>query len=287
MFEAALKEMQQSGQGCWGPRGFQDYCRENGFRAPDTAQFISVDTRLRLQPELVKAECMVFRLGIPEGERNTQFGLAKCVDGWEDYFLLDDWLFRKVPPEMFLPTAPARHLFPFQLLPTFTETSLVNLALASGLMGHALRLEEPDLALAAATGQSTLSFQFRPHEQASAVWAHGRGQVEIDSLFTARREGRETVFIVESKAGAEFDCLAKHKLLYPMLAIRQKVPSYMPVVPVYLRVVKEADGYHFYFAECKLELGKDGVAVLSNLKPVVMSHFVIGLFQWSAECSRV
>jgi hypothetical protein len=33
------------------------------------------------------------------------------------------------------------------------------------------------------------------------------------------------------KAGDDFDSLAKHKLLYPAVALRGGVPEYMPLVP--------------------------------------------------------
>ena len=88
------------------------------------------------------------------------------------------------------------------------------------------------------------------------------------------------MFIVESKAAGDLDSLAKHKLLYPLLAIRGKVPHYMPVVPVYLRVVQREDGYHFYFAECVLaESAGDDVPVLSDLRAVSKKHYVLRLFQ--------
>ena len=280
MFECALEEMKKSGLPHWGPKSFQGYCNDRGVKAPKTADYISIDSRKSLAPELRNAQCMVFRLGAPEGERNTHFGLAKCSHGWGDYFLLDDTLFGSLAPEVFIPTVSFRHLFPFYLLPEFTETSLVNLALASGLMAHALGLDEQTLPLATATGQSTHTFRFRPRIGMEEPWTHSRGQVEIDSLFIARRGGKETVFIVESKAAGELDSLAKHKLLYPLLAIRGKVPHYMPVIPVYLRVVQREDGYHFYFAECELAKRADGdLPVLTGLQAVSQKHFVLRLFQ--------
>jgi len=280
MFKTAILEMQENGASCWGPKSFQRYCQETGVTAANTAQHISIDSLGRLHPSLREQNCMVFRLGSPEGERNTHFGLSKCVTGWDDYFLLDVPLFGEVPPEMFIPTVSFRQLFPFYLLPSFTETSLVNLALASGLMAHALGLDEQTLPLASATGQSTFTFKFKPRPGEEAPWEHSRGQVEIDSLFTAKRAGKETVFVVESKAGDELDSLAKHKLLYPLLAIRGQVPVYMPVVPVYLRVVRRADGYHFFFAECEMpQMKADASEVLSELRAVSRKHFVIRLFQ--------
>jgi hypothetical protein len=280
MFEAALKEMQKSGLPHWGPKSFQGYCNDTGVKAPKTADYISIDSVKSLAPELRNAQCMVFRLGAPEGERNTHFGLAKCTHGWRDYFLLDDALFGNLAPEVFIPTASFRHLFAFFLLPELTETSLVNLALASGLMSHALGLDEQTLPLATATGQSTHTFRFKPRIGMEEPWTHSRGQVEIDSLFAARRGGKETAFIIESKAAGDLDSLAKHKLLYPLLAIRGKVPSYMPVVSVYLRVVQKKDGYHFYFAECELTEPAGGdVPVLTDLQAVSKKHFVLRLSQ--------
>ena len=95
---------------------------------------------------------------------------------------------------MFIPMVPFRHLFPFSLLQRFTETSLVNLALASGLMAHALQLDDQTLPLATATGQSTFSFRLSSSRTHSGLWEHARGQVEIDSVFSARRGGKETDF---------------------------------------------------------------------------------------------
>jgi hypothetical protein len=278
MFEAALKEMEESGRPYWGPSSFQGYCMAQGLTAKKTADHISIDSQARLAPELKNAKCIVLRLGAPEGERNTHFGLSQCATGWDDYFLFDEEVFGTAVPEMFIPTVSYRHLFPFCLLPAFTETSLINLALASGLMAHALGLDEPSLPLATATGQSTHTFYFRPRIEARPPWLHSRGQVEIDSLFSARRGGQETVFLVESKASATIDSLAKHKLVYPLLAIRNQVPRYMDIVPVYLRAVESADGLHFYVAECRFADPEDGGApVLADLRTVSAKHFVLRL----------
>jgi hypothetical protein len=203
--------------------------------------------------------------------------LAKSFNDWSDYFLLDDTIFRDAEPEMFIPMVPFRQLFPFSLLQRFTETSLVNLALASGLLAHALQLDGQRLPLATATGQSTFTFEFRPHEKISALWRHTRGQVEIDSVFTARRDTKETVFVVESKFAEKLGSLAKHKLLYPVLAIRSQVPRYMDVAAVYMRAIRAADGFHFYIAECRFGNDPDGVAVLSTLSAATKAHFVLRL----------
>ena len=126
---------------------------------------------------------MVFRLGAAEGEQNTQFALARHVNGWEDYFLLDDVVFSSAGAEVFIPSVSMKELFAFQLLPALTESSYVNLALASGLLAHALRLDDERSAHVPATGQSTFSFQVHPHAAHAVRWNHRRGQVEIDALF--------------------------------------------------------------------------------------------------------
>ncbi|MFC1708313.1 hypothetical protein ACFL59_16090, partial [Planctomycetota bacterium] len=82
---------------------------------------------------------MVFRLGSPPGSRTTSFALARAVDGWGDYFLFDDELFGDVDTKTFSPTS-SDDLLAYQLLPVLTERSVVNLAVASGLLDEALRL---------------------------------------------------------------------------------------------------------------------------------------------------
>jgi len=201
VFEIALREMDSIGLPTFGPISFQFYIAKNALEPARTWQAISVDQRERLAPELQAAQTMVFRLGAPSGARYTHFALAKCHGGWSDYFLEDT------------------QLFAFQLLPALTETSLVNLAVASGLLHHALDLDEPQTTIIPATGQSTFSFHFRPHPAYGICWTHDRGQVEMDALFVARRSGAEALFVVEAKSGRTFSNIAKHKLVYPCLAL--------------------------------------------------------------------
>jgi hypothetical protein len=52
-----------------------------------------------------------------------------------------------------------------------------------------------------------------------------------------------------------------NKLLYPLLAMRRKVPRYIPIVPVYLRAVRGADGLRFYVAECEYRGSLDNITV--------------------------
>lgn len=250
LFDLALRELESSGQGFSAPNGFQEYAVRAGFDRERTAAKISVDSLDSLAPELKEANTMVFRLGSPPGSKTTRFALAKHLSGWTDYFLFDERIFSSLSIESFIPTVPVSALYAFDLLPSFTESSVVNLALASGLLGHALRLDHGFLPSAPATGQTTYSFPVRPHTGLAVEWAHERGQVEIDALFVARRAGRDTVFLVEAKTSPKFSTLAKHKLVYPLRALNAEVPHYVDICPVYLRVLKSDRALHFYVAVC-------------------------------------
>jgi hypothetical protein len=99
-------------------------------------------------------------------------------------------------------------LYTFMLLPGFTETSVVNLALASGLLPYALDVDATYTPSVPATGQSVFSFPVKPNSKLGAEWFHQRGQVEIDALFVARRRSKETLFLVEVKCSNNFESLA-------------------------------------------------------------------------------
>jgi hypothetical protein len=277
IFEHAIREMQSSQRRVFGPVSFQSYLKSAGIDDTKTAPNISIDNLRRLHPILRDARTMVFRLGAPEGERNTHFALAEYVHDWTDYFFIDDQIFKDIGPEAFISPVPFRRLYAFHLLPSFTETSLVNLAAASGLLAHALKLEDQDLFFTPATGQSTYSFEVRPHPKLGVTWKHSKGQVQIDAVFIARRAGKETVFIVEAKAGNDLDSLAKHKIVYPLLALRPQLPPYLPVVGVYLRALCQNDGIHFYLAECDFEAGGDSLAIASLQAKCLGRYVVAGI----------
>ena len=275
IFAHALELMRTQGTQIFGPASFQGYLSENSLREARTWQAISVDSFSRLAPELRAEGVMVFRLGASNHGPHTQFALIRYRGGWEDFFLIDDGLFASISPEIFLPSVQTRELFAFQLLPALTETSFVNLALASGLLGHALGLDDGRSSLVPATGQSTFSFDVRPREDLNEKWHHRNGQVEIDALFVGERQGKPHLFIVEAKASKDFGSLAKHKLVYPMLALRAVVPKYLPLVPVYLRVIPAPDGLHFCVCECSHSgQSTDGPSV-DSLRPLRVSRFVL------------
>lgn len=273
IFRPALEQMASARTDSFGPASFQGYLKANRLEPTKTWDAISVDNLGRLSPELRDAGVMVFRLGVSGDRRHTAFALASCKNGWDDYFLQDRKLFSTVEPESFVPSGVDRDLLAFRLLPALTETSFVNLALASGLLGAALGLDDPLRPIIPATGKSTFTFQFRPHPLINATWTHDRGQVEIDAIFVARRAGRDVLFVVEEKTTSDPDMLAKHKLVYPVVALVGSVPAEMEVVPVYLRALPKRGMIEFLVCECTVD--REHPVAISSLAPASVPKRVI------------
>lgn len=266
IFSKLLAQMELENTSILPPVNFQTYATSIGTKAK-TAPSISIDSYSKLPKELKAANTMVLRLGSQKGCNQTHFSLIK-TSNVKKFFFDDNALFSSLKPELYLPNVSIRSLFAFQLLPKVTETSVVNLALASGLMAEALGFEKDHNVIIPATGQSTFSFQFKPLTHNDTVLEHIDGQVEIDALFVAKRNGKEHLFVVEAKHGNKLDSLAKHKLLYPALSVLQKLPPSMPIVPVYLRSVKTENGIDFYIAECPAIVNNDdGLYCLEQFSP--------------------
>ncbi|MBH0078802.1 DUF6997 domain-containing protein [Pseudoalteromonas sp. NZS11] len=266
LFQNIVLEMQANKQNVSSAQSFQKYVSTNNLKA-NTAASISIDSRKKLPKTLRDYNTMVLRLGSRLGDNQTYFSLVKSSD-INDFFFNDQALFGQLQPELFLPNVSIRSLFAFQLLPKVTETSVVNLAIASGLMAEALNLKDDKTIVVPATGQSTFTFKFKPLDNEDVVLEHINGQVEIDAVFVAKRDGKEHLFVIEAKHGDKFDSLAKHKLLYPSLSLLQKLPSSMPIVPVYLRSIKTENGINFYIAECPCIVNQqDELYSLDTLSP--------------------
>ena len=73
--------------------------------------------------------------------------------------------------------------------------------------------------------------------------------MEIDGVLTARRNGRDCLFIVEAKHG-DLDSLSKTKLLYPYLALLSYVPNGMPVMLLYIRATTTESDIIYNIVEC-------------------------------------
>ena len=272
IFYAAVHEMNAKGLSIYGPKSFKAYMRENKLPEKGTAANISVDSIEKLNLELRENKLMILRLGAKKGERETSFVLVRLSNSWSDFFLIDKDLTNDIKPTLFISQMSQRELFPFQLLPKLTETSMVNLAIGSGLIAEAIGLDKGSANTTFATGQSTFTFDFKAVEQSSETLTHQNGQVEIDALLLGRRKGEETLVIIEAKHGkSQGQSLAKHKLFYPVQALKNSVPSYVKVLPIYLKTWIEDYDIHFLVTECEVQVEN----VLSTLNPANTTHFVI------------
>ena len=266
LFDDALNEMR--GSSTLEPRSFVKYAKQAGFSNVKTADAISVQSLRNLAPELRSADVMVFRLGSKVGARGTIFALAKHTGSWDEYFLRDENVFAGCQIH---PVAGRREgMRIFDILPRTTETSLVNVAVASGILNEALQIDSESGAIVNATAQGTYTFNVRPHQELDACWPHNSGQVEIDGAFVAKRNGVETIFVVEAKVSSGFESLSKHKIAYPMLAIENSLAESPPIVGVYLRVVRKLSGFDFFVAECQFSSFQHEI---SSLKPVRISAY--------------
>ncbi|MFY8349123.1 DUF6997 domain-containing protein [Pseudoalteromonas sp. SSM20] len=266
VFSKLLAQMESENTEITLPISFQNYAASVGSKA-QTAPSISIDSYSKLPKELKASNTMALRLGSRKGCKQTRFSLIK-TNNVKQFFFDDNALFSSLTPELYLPNVSIRSLFAFQLLPKVTETSVVNLALASGLLAEALNFEKDQNIIVPATGQSIFTFKFKPLLHNETVLEHIDGQVEIDAIFVAKRNGKEHLFVVEAKHGDKLDTLAKHKLLYPVLSVLQKLPPSMPIVPVYLRSVKKENGIDFYIAECPAIVNRDDeLYCLEQLNP--------------------
>ena len=257
IFEKALSEMSSQGEPYLSPQSFKDFQIEH-FGAhvyTRTAEAISIQELSRLAAPLRQRHVMVFRLG---GASTSMFALAQAPDRIEDFFIVDAEL-DSPSREVFLPAVPYSDLFQFSIVGSLTEANAVNLALASGILGHALSLDEPSPRSSPATGQTTYNFDVVPVPN-GPTWKHDRGQVEIDAMFVAHRNGTPSVFVVEAKSGQR-GTLAKYKLTYACAALAGagNLPTGMEIVPIYVRSWEEHGLVVYRIAECNSYRSKQDV----------------------------
>ena len=269
-FTYALAEQPATGFWLYGPEIFRTYCGRHGVRA-DTASTISVDHARSLARELREAGTMVLRLGAGHGDGDARGQAAFALVRHEDlslapFFLIDDDIFTG-RLETFIPDRSMRALFPFGLLPKLSETSLLTLAHASGLMAEALGCDDSSIHMIPATGHGTYSFRFTVGTEQPHVLDHVAGQVEIDSVCIGVRDGRNHVIVTEAKRGP-FDSIAKHKLAYAVWAVRSNIPDDIPILAVYLRVTETEDGLELNVAEPAIDDGHNGVPSLHAVEAI-------------------
>ncbi|WP_257132214.1 DUF6997 domain-containing protein [Bacillus toyonensis] len=272
VFYPALDQIADKNTGIFGPVSFLDYLSGLEFpklKAPDA---ISIDSWERLHQSLKDNDTMVLRLGKSTGA-GTQFALVKIKDKLNEYFLFDEQIFTDQGVE-YIPEVEDTQLLAYRLLPTLTETSVVNLGFTSGLISKALHLDEVIPIFPPATCNSTFTFTFKPHSSLDTEVTHNNGQVEIDAMFVSKRNGVDTLFVVEAKMGSTHKSLAKHKLLYPVLAVAPQIPEHIPIVPVYLKVQRTTRGIHFHVAECEVPDSRKRRVGYDELKLKRYTHYI-------------
>ena len=265
IFEPALGELAASDRPLFGPTSFRDYVSDHDLEAgPRTPRYISVDSLEDLSPELREDDAMVFRMGSGDGT-GTAFALVESREYVGEFFLRDEAIFADLPVETVTSRADWEDLLHFSVLPRRSETSLVNLGLASGVLAEALELDTSGALAPPATGRSTFTFDVRPRGDHPATITHRRGQVEIDALVLESRGGEPTLFVLEAKTGPRAS-LAKHKLVYPVLALAEEVPPDVAIVPVYLRCRETDRTVTFDVAECSLPDPRERVPGVDDLE---------------------
>lgn len=265
VFEPALRELVTSDRSVFGPTSFRDYVSGHDLEAtPRTPRYISVDSLADLSPELREAGTMVLRMGSAPDGTGTAFALVESPGGVEEYFLHDEAIFADRPVERVRSAVERDRLVSFHLLPSLSETSLVNLGLASGVLAEALDLDTSGALAPPATGRSTFTFDVRPRGDLAETITHRHGQVEIDTLFAERRDGELALFVLEAKTGPRAT-LAKHKLVYPLLAVANGVSPEIDLVPVYLRCRQSGETITFEVAECHLPDPRESLSGVDEL----------------------
>ncbi|MCP4987625.1 MAG: hypothetical protein GY928_16665 [Colwellia sp.] len=275
MFEQAIEQLESTGQIIGNAQPFRKYVMTNNLNVRGTAPHISINRFNDLKPELREAGCTVFRLGSHGEDHNTWFSLARTVHGWSDYFLFDEEVFGNLELRRFTPLTSHENLFTYRLISKLTETSLVNLAFASGVLPSALGVANTKHQSIPATGKSIFTFKFKPNSESTIWLSHVQGQVEIDALFTGTRQGKDCLFVVEAKSGKRFDSLNKLKLAYPIFALQRMIPVHWEVIPVYLRTIRKKGCIEFNIAECSFPRNRNIFGAVNELCVVNASRFML------------
>lgn len=259
-WDPALNEIKDKPEGLYGPTSFIGYLRDtdedpNQYR---TAAELSIDTRRDLSNRLEEQDTMVLRMGRATDGPGTQFSLVHVPDRLDDFFITEPHgVNRQIidyssegDDAVKLGQNAQDMLEVYRSLPTFSETSMVNFALSTGILSQALDLDIEQIGTAPTTVASTFNFKFEPHPDHPTVVHHNGGQVEIDALILTRRQGERILLVIEAKSGRQRE-LAKHKLGYPALAANESLTIDVDrIVPVYLRAESVDNAVQYSIYEC-------------------------------------
>lgn len=261
-WDPALIRLREETEDLYGPTSFIGYLQDVGEDPSQyrTAAELSIDTRRDLSNNLEDRDVMVLRMGRATDGPGTQFVLVPVPDRLDDFFISErefDIDNRQVfnytsgSDDMLSLEQSARDILEvYRSLPTFSETSLVNFALSTGILSQALDLDTEQIGTAPTTVASTFDFKFEPHPDHPTVVHHNSGQIEIDALVLTRRRGERILLVIEAKSGRQRE-LAKHELGYPTLAADKSLSIDVDrIVPVYLRAQSVDDAIRYSIYEC-------------------------------------
>ncbi len=266
------------------PISFKSYASKLGQFNYQTAQKISINSLSQLDKFLYDHKTMVLRLGRSKTEKGTNFMVIKLGDNIEDlhkFFLVDSEIFRSEKIKSYIPEGDYRTLFPFRLIPEIKETEAVALGFASGLFQHALSFDELKMPYYSSGGHATYTFEFGidpglKEGNQPKLFLHNSGQVEIDHLLYAERNGYGKLFLFEAKFDYKEDpnaSLAKHKLFYPYMGLKQFVPEDIEIIPIYVRIFRQDPKVLIYnICECSFN---ENDYLLTNLTANIVKRYVL------------
>lgn len=237
---------------------FQKYIKSNNLGKVKTAEKISIDSYEKLDSYLKDKKYMVFRLGKADIGRGTAFALSR-FDKKDEYFLIDEDIFDSKYIDYRISED---ELLPFRIIDKLTEVSFLNIALNSGIVSDALGVKGN---IYSANTHSTYTFRFKLNRDDSLIVEHNKGQVEIDSVFANDRDGGKVIFVIEAKSDIYHKSLSKHKLVYPVLAIADRVPPEYKIIPVYIKIFKDENYIYYNIAECNLADPRENIVSIDSL----------------------
>ena len=86
------------------------------------------------------------------------------------------------------------------------------------------------------------------------------------------------LFIIEAKSDTT-ESLAKHKLVYPVLALRPVIRKNIRIAPVYMRVKRTDQEVHYHILECDWpDPRRNEPLGIDQLTPKQASHLVLSGF---------
>lgn len=265
MWTKALTEMEQQNSKIYGPKSFIKYCESNNIQnAGRTASHISIDHYKKLHKQLKENQCMVLRLGSNNVRNGTNFVLVKH-DQFRDFFFFDDEIFTSKPVEYKSPADVRNALSIMNIFEKPSEMMLVSYLLSSGALGEVLGLDEDNIYYTPLTGRNCFTFSYKPAPDYPLL-KHENGQVEIDAVFTGKRNGKLVIVIAEAKSDTgRYRSLAKHKLFYAYKSVQEACLKKFEVIPIYLKLSIKDGVLKAKIAECEdLDGSLMGITVVSE-----------------------